>query len=855
MKKKIIGAFALTVLITGLLSVYAFIQREKSLELHWLTENSRSQLDLMGDLLQNDLEKMKSQMAQVAALMESGQIEEAQKNLGLFIGVAALNVESGEFLWKTQAPPRRADVAAQTNTVQSNAAQPSDEWAAQWIQKTKETKTEDNDLKFFVSQSPHGDVRSALSVQANIRDHRNGQINKVRLIGIRAQALFQDYIDKLKVQGVHTFLTTQTGLTLAHSVSEYVGNSMLGDRTYEQIRNDKNVFGTIVTQDVRGDDILSFYVKLPMGKLTLVSQWRKELWLATDWTFYGQGLFFILALSLLAGAVAQYLLKRFEGELVRRGMVREMMREVPLEIKQQVGDAEDDAIMPVTSGSLFASGASSAMATAGTSSPGAPLSTSSATSLVSTLSSLGTPSPLASSRSGTPSGVPSPSTTPLFAPAGSSGGRAISTPTPTPTQNPTSDSLPLLSRPPLLFSTPLVAPEVRDPQVSMKILDKVVSALRAPLLSVLGHVQMARLNPQGGALQSIETEVRSAKEVLDQVGQFSGQAHVPSVTVPLHEIVESALRHMEGSLLRNNIKIIREIPSDLAIKCDIDDFKTALVALFKNSIESMENSIRKTLFIRAQKVNNLIQFEIEDSGEGMTPENLVKALDPFFTTRSTLEHAGLGLSMVSGVLRQHSAQMLLKSKPSEGTTISIKLPASQEVVQPLAHCLASKTAARMESFATANYGSGASSGAASNAAFSAAQSSISNQPDPVHATTTESAMSEHELFKSLNLFDEEDSSGDFQFGRLEFKEEPNNNDEVHSSMSLGEKAAQEALQEVTKTYKNITTSMATVERVAVVEPTIKSESPVAAVPSKKLKKKEEPYSKIKVQIPRPEEKI
>ncbi len=327
MKKKITSVIALAVLMTGLLSVYAFIQREKSLELHWLTENSRSQLDLMGDLLQNDLEKMKNQMAQVGALMESGQTEEAQKNLGLFIGVAALNVETSEFIWKTQAPRR-------------NEATQNDVWSAQWIQKTKETKAEDSDLKFFVSQSPQGEVRSALSVQANVRDHRNGQINKVRLIGIRSQALFQDYIDKLKVQGVHTFLTTQTGLTLAHSVSEYVGNSMLGDRTYEQIRNDKNVFGTIITQDVRGDDILSFYVKLPIGKLTLVSQWRKELWLATDWTFYGQGLFFILALAFLAGGLAQYLLNRFEGELLRKGIVRDMIRERTLEENEEDSTVE-----------------------------------------------------------------------------------------------------------------------------------------------------------------------------------------------------------------------------------------------------------------------------------------------------------------------------------------------------------------------------------------------------------------------------------------------------------------------------------------------------------------------------------
>jgi hypothetical protein len=321
----------------------------------------------------------------------------------------------------------------------------------------------------------------------------------------------------------------------------------------------------------------------------------------------------------------------------------------------------------------------------------------------------------------------------------------------------------------------------------------------------------------GGALQSIETEVRNAKEVLDQVGQFSGQAHVPSVTVPLYEVVESALRNVEGALMRNNIKIIREISSDLAVKCDIDDFKTALTAIFKNAIESMENSLRKNLFIRANKVNNLIVFEIEDTGEGISSENLEKVMDPFYTTRSTLDHCGLGLSMVSGILRQHSAQLQLKSKAGDGTTVIIKLPTSQEVVQTLASCIVARTP-KFEM--------------AANPATVDVNASL---PTEINAA------SENELFKSLNLFDDEDSIGDFQFGRLEFSEETDPSQQEELSLSLGEKAAQEVIQEIMSS--TLTTSLTSLDE----EPTIS--------PSLKLKKKDESLSKIKVQIPRPEEKL
>jgi len=782
MKIKITAIFALFILLTGFISVFSFVDREKALELHWLTENSRSQLDLMGDLLQNDLEKMKNQLAQVATLMESNQTEEAQKNLGMFIAAAALNLDTNEFIWKTQLPRRSAETG-------SSPVLANDEWAASWVQKTKESSIDDSELRFFVSQSPQGEIRSALSVPANVRDHRSGQVNKVRLIGIRSQTLFQDYIDKLKVQGIHIFLTTQSGLTLAHSVSEYVGNSMVGDRTYEQIRSQKDTFGTIITQDVRGDDILSFFVKLPVGKLTLVSQWRKELWLATDWTYYGQSLLIILALTFLAGALAQYLLKHYELDLVRKGIV-----------------APSKSLNELSSSPVLTT-----------------------PSVVSESSMAQSPSVQASTAA---AAIPSKEKA-LSSEASSSSSKVnVQQPKVSPSSVSPSDTLPIPSRPPLLFATPLATPEVREPQVPMRILDKVVSALRAPLLSVLGHVQMARLNPQGGALQSIETEVRNAREVLDKVGQFSGHGHVPSVTVALYEIIESALRTMEGSLLRNNIKIIREIPPELAIKCDVDDFKAALMELFKNAIESMEKSLKRNLFIKASKVNTSVHLEIEDTGEGISSENLEKSLDPFFTTRSTLDHSGLGLSMASGILRQHTAQMQLKSKMGEGTTIIIKLPTSQEVVQPLANCIMPRKTISKEftpSFERTNLTSFDKQGmtfyegtnpsekeGVSHLSAAVKQEAFGTQQEPM----TQSA--ENDILKSFNLLDDDDGIGDFQFGRLDFTDEA-------KSLNLGEeKAAQEVM-------------------------TVSPPPPVE--PSKKLKKKDDGIAKIKVQIPRPEEKI
>ena len=804
MKNRVLGLFIVAILLTGLLSVFFFMRREKELALQWLTENSRSQLDLMGDLLESDLEKMKSQIARIAALMEAGQSDEAQKNLNGFLGVAAIDTENSAFLWKIQ-----------INSDGSTSAK--DEWSAQWIQKLREANSNESDIRFFANQSPEGDIRSAISLMANVRDRKSGQATKVRLIGILPKALFQELIDKLKVQGVHLFLTTSSGLTLAHSVSEYVGNAMVGDRTYEEIRKQKSSFGSITSKDVRGEDILSFFVKLPVGRLTLVSQWRKELWVTSDWSFYGQWFFIVLAIAVLGGALVQFQLARMKkdfdyeknSERIKRSPLLPS-EELTFENKKSI---DDNRIIENQSHLANKNDSSKLIKL-----------------------------------------------------------EAESEKTEIP------QSLKVPARPPSLFQTPLAGIDNRDPLIPLKVVDKIIARLRAPLLSVLGHVQIARLNPQGGSLQAIESEVRSARDVLDRVGQYAGQAQIPSVTLCFLDVVDSSLRSLEGAILRCGVKIIREIPAEFSIKCDYDEMKLALSALFRNSIEAMEKNLRKTLILRASKQNAMIVFEIEDSGEGILPENLDRIFDPFFTTRLPVDHQGLGLAMASGILRQHGAQVHVKSKIGEGTLMTVKFPMSHEVVQNLNERsqvnrkfreVETPSLEALESAATFQFNEITTEKMTSitsetNFNFQTSLDSVKVpiktdlKTEPFSTEKSQIVNTPSAIIDTFNLFDDEDedSFGEFQFGKLDFVDSTVNNLTPKNSsknykegLSLGEKAAQEVLRSLEMNLGELGANS------EVNSSSGTSSAQLSSSPVKRLKKKDEPLAKIKVQIPRPEERL
>jgi CheY-like chemotaxis protein len=70
---------------------------------------------------------------------------------------------------------------------------------------------------------------------------------------------------------------------------------------------------------------------------------------------------------------------------------------------------------------------------------------------------------------------------------------------------------------------------------------------------------------------------------------------------------------------------------------------------------------------------------VRDTGVGMASDVLEHALEPFFTTKAAGEGTGLGLSVVHGIITGHGGVMSIVSTPGKGTTVTIDLPAGDEV--------------------------------------------------------------------------------------------------------------------------------------------------------------------------------
>ena len=100
------------------------------------------------------------------------------------------------------------------------------------------------------------------------------------------------------------------------------------------------------------------------------------------------------------------------------------------------------------------------------------------------------------------------------------------------------------------------------------------------------------------------------------------------------------------------------------------------VNLIGNALDAMRSTSRRELKIGASLHGDVTNLTIQDTGAGLSGEELELIFDPFYTSKDVGEGLGLGLSISYNIVRDFGGSIKAVSEPGEGTTFTIRLEAA-----------------------------------------------------------------------------------------------------------------------------------------------------------------------------------
>ncbi|WP_100181968.1 sensor histidine kinase [Candidatus Nitrosotenuis aquarius] len=201
---------------------------------------------------------------------------------------------------------------------------------------------------------------------------------------------------------------------------------------------------------------------------------------------------------------------------------------------------------------------------------------------------------------------------------------------------------------------------------------RITHDMRNPLTVIINYTTMVRKNSKNkldkrslDQLALIEEEARKMYHQIEDVLNYIKLPPLKLQTHSLHDILKKIIDRVQTSddvtvhLPKNNPQIM----------CDIDKLEIVFVNLISNAIEAMDKS--GTITINASETKDHVIIEVEDSGPGISEDNLEKIFEPLFTTKTT--GTGLGLASCKNIIERHRGTISAKNNP---TTFTIMLPKS-----------------------------------------------------------------------------------------------------------------------------------------------------------------------------------
>ncbi len=222
--------------------------------------------------------------------------------------------------------------------------------------------------------------------------------------------------------------------------------------------------------------------------------------------------------------------------------------------------------------------------------------------------------------------------------------------------------------------------------------------LRTPLNAILGFseiLQTELFGPmQNGTYKGYAGDINSSgryllgliNDILDISRIEAGRRDIQEDPINLLEPLEHALHLSQMNAKNKNISLITNVDEALPrLLCDERAIQQVAINLTTNAVKFTQRGGRVELGAK-RKADGTVQLYVRDNGPGIPAEEMKNVLSAFsrgkLAKTKAIDGAGLGLSIVNGIMQLHEGTVELESKPGEGTTVYCTFPAKRVLSGP-----------------------------------------------------------------------------------------------------------------------------------------------------------------------------
>ena len=216
-----------------------------------------------------------------------------------------------------------------------------------------------------------------------------------------------------------------------------------------------------------------------------------------------------------------------------------------------------------------------------------------------------------------------------------------------------------------------------------------------PMNVILGRAEFLQRKTKdpdtAKGLQTIVDQVERITRIMNQLLTFARRRPIERRPTNLNKVVEDTLELVGERLKRHRIELKTDLaPALPLVDADPDQIGQVILNLSINALHAIGDA--GTLCVGTSVVTvlqgsgdppaGMIELSVTDSGHGISPEDLDKIFNPFFTTKEVGKGTGLGLTVVHGIVQEHGGQIKVESEIQKGTTFRILLPVASLKASP-----------------------------------------------------------------------------------------------------------------------------------------------------------------------------